>query len=84
VIRLGRIGSRRWSADAAKMSRFGSKTERLFDWLLSDLCSRFGMRIGALGQVPTFRTISGAALWDSGPISGSDAKEWRGYGYRVE
>ena len=65
---LARAPFRRWMSDAAKMSRFGAKTERLFDWLLSDLCSRFGMRIGALGQVPTFRTISGAALWDSGPI----------------
>jgi hypothetical protein len=40
--------------EAAKMSLRRVKRRGVFDWLLSDLCCRFRMRIGALGQVPTF------------------------------
>ena len=38
---------------AAKMSLAVAKWRAGFEWLLSDLCCRLGMSIGALGQVPT-------------------------------
>ena len=48
------LGIEENACSAAKMSLRPRKSEAGFDWLLSDLCSRFGMSIGALGQVPTF------------------------------
>jgi hypothetical protein len=41
-------------SSAAKMSRPRTKSGSIFGRLLSDLCISFGVRIGALGQVPTF------------------------------
>jgi hypothetical protein len=56
------------------------RLKNFFGRLSNDLCCRALLRIGALGQVPTFAFKSEAALDDSEPACWLGREEWRGYG----